>query len=379
MRIVVCLGLAAVLLGAATAQDVVVRPGDVLNVTVLGETQLSGELTVGEDGMIALPLVGEIEVQGQPAPGVARLLTERLSDYLKDPQISVELVKRAPLKVVVGGAVKSPGLYFIACDSRLAEALAAAGGLATDANPSEVSFTHPGDRPLVLDFRLFLEQGDQTQNPLLESGDHIMVAEGPLEPENAARIIGQVLRPGAYELRGSVTPWDMVAKAGGLLPGANTQEAILRPDGGDPQVIDMAALLRPEAMTTAPVLKKGDTLVIPGFNTQVYVLGGVKSPGPYYVPAGARLLDAIAVAGGVTEFAQLNESYLLRAPAGGAGPALRQPVDLRKLLVEGDFQYNVDLQPGDTLFVPVRTPRSPGGSTMERAIGVLAPLLYLFL
>jgi hypothetical protein len=56
---------------------------------------------------------------------------------------------------------------------------------------------------------------------------------------------------------------------------------------------------------------------------------------------------------------------------------LRQPVHLRKLLVEGDFQYNVDLQPGDTLFVPVRTPRSPGRSTVERAMSVLAPLLYL--
>jgi polysaccharide export outer membrane protein len=368
--------VAAIVAGAAVAQPVTVRPGDTLNISVLGEDKLSGKMVVSEDGVLALPLAGEITVAGRTAAELARLLTERLAQYIKEPQVTVDIVARAPLQVAVSGEVKSPGIYPVPCDSRLAEALAASGGAAPEADLSRVSLVRSGDKPQVLDLRRFLEQGDETQNPQLASGDHVIVAKRPKEPENACHILGQVLHPGAYEITGTVTPWDLVAKAGGFLPGANLQQAVLRPAGGQAQVLDLAALLQPQTMANAPALNPGDTLVIPGFTTQVYVLGGVKAPGPYFVQSGARLLDAIAVAGGVTEFAQLDQAFVLRTPAGSA-QAMRVPVDLHKLLMEGDFRCNVEVKAGDTLFVPVRTPRTPGRTFLERAASVLAPLAYL--
>jgi len=68
---------------------------------------------------------------------------------------------------------------------------------------------------------------------------------------------------------------------------------------------------------------------------------------------------------------------VLRTPAGRLGQAVRQPVDLRKLLVEGDFRQNLQVRPGDTLFVPLRTPRTGDRSILERAAAVLAPFIYL--
>lgn len=375
MRIGIALSVAAIVAGAALAQPVMVRPGDTLNISVLGEDKMSGKMVVSEDGMIALPLAGEIKVEGCTTADLTRLLTERLAQYIKDPQVTVDIAARAPLEVAVSGEVKSPGIYPVPFDSRLAEALAAGGGAGPEADLSRISLVRSGDKPQVMDFKRFLEQGDETQNPLLSSGDHVIVALLK-QPPNACQVLGQVVRPGAYEITGTVTPWDLVAKAGGFLPGANLQQAVLRPAGGQAQVIDLAALLTPQAMASAPILNPGDTLVIPGFTTQVYVLGGVKTPGPYFVQSGARLLDAIAVAGGVTEFAQLDQAFLLRTPA-GSGQAVRVPVDLRKLVMEGDFRSNIEVKAGDALFVPVRTPRTGGRTFLERAASVLAPFMYL--
>jgi protein involved in polysaccharide export with SLBB domain len=382
VRIVVCrcLALAAVaallvVAGAVAAQDAVIRPGDVLSISVLGEDALSKQVPVSEDGMVALPLVGSVKAQGETAASMAQRLTEALAKYIKNPQVSVEIAERAPLKVVVSGSVKTPGLYSIPCDSRLSEALAAGGGPAPDADLSRVAVLSAGAAPRTLDYMRFLNQGDETQNPVLAPDDHVMVPQRPPEPENACRIVGQVARPGSYELTGAVTPWDLIAKAGGLLPGANPREALLKSAEGQPQTLDLTVFLQPQSIANAPVLRPGDTLVIPALTAQVYVLGGVRTPGPYYVTSGAKVLDAIALAGGVTEAAQLDKAYLLRASANPAKQATRQPVDLRKLLVDGDLALNVEVKGGDTLFIPMRGPS--GRSTWDRVTPLLAPLLYL--
>lgn len=382
MRVAIALIVAAMIVGAALAQPVTIRPGDTLNVSVLGEDKMSGKMVVSEDGMIAIPLAGEIKVDGCTTADLTRTLTERLGQYIKDPQVTVDISVRAPIKIAVSGGVKSPGIYPVPADSRLADAIAAAGGTIVapgatgglEADLSKISLVRSGDKPQAVDFKRFIEQGDETQNPLLSSGDHVIVATLK-QPPNSCQVLGQVVRPGAYEVTGTVTPWDLVAKAGGSLPGANLQQAVLRPATGQARVIDLEALLTPQAMASAPILSPGDTLVIPGFTTQIYVLGGVKTPGPVFVRSDAHLLDAIATAGGITETARLEEAFVLRASSNSA-QATRIPTDLRKLLMEGDMRLNIQMRPGDTLFVPSRLPRA-GRSFLQQAASILGPLAYL--
>lgn len=362
--------------GTAAAQDLIVRPGDVLNISVLGEDTLTRKVSVADDGTISLPLVGNLKAEGETTSGITRLLGERLAQYIKNPQVSVEIAERAPLKIVVSGSVKTPGLYSIPCDSRLSDALAVAGGPAPGADFSQVTVTSAGAPPRALDYTRFLNQGDETQNPVLVPGDHVMVAQRPPELENVCHVVGQVAKPGQYDLTPGLTPWDLIAKAGGLLPGANPREAILKSADGQQKPINLAVLLEPQNIATAPVLNSGDTLIIPILSTQVYVLGGVKTPGPYYVQSGARVLDAIAMAGGVIESAQLDKAYILRSAPKQPGQTARQPVDLRKLLVDGDLALNVEVKGGETLFIPMRG-ASTGRSAWERIMGGLGPLLYL--
>jgi polysaccharide export outer membrane protein len=125
VRAATALIVAAMIAGAASAQPVTIRPGDTLNVSVLGEDKMSGKMVVSEDGMIAIPLAGEIKVDGCTTADLTRLLTERLGPYIKDPQVTVDISVRAPIKVAVSGGVRSPGIYPVPADSRLADAIAA--------------------------------------------------------------------------------------------------------------------------------------------------------------------------------------------------------------------------------------------------------------
>jgi len=374
VRTIACLCLALLVTAVAVGAEISVRPGDGLGISVLGEKDLTGKVMVQEDGAIALPLVGEVVVQGLTPTAIAGLLSERLAQYVKNPQVTVQIVERAPLKIVVSGAIRSPGVYLVPAGSRMAEALALAGGPTPAANLSQVSVVRAGSARVV-DYARFLDGGDATLDPLLESGDTLRVAERNPELDDV-RVIGKVVKPGAYRARDSLTPWDLITEAGGLVPGANPRQAMLKPLAGEPRIVDLTALLDAEGMAGAPVLKAGDTLVVPGFDTQVYILGGVVRPGPCLVQEGTRVLEAVAEAGGVTEFAVLDQAYIVRAAAGRSGSGTREPINLRKLMVEGDMALNVELRTGDALFIPVRTPGAHR-PLLERAASVLAPLIYL--
>ena len=78
----------------------------------------------------------------------------------------------------------------------------------------------------------------------------------------------------------------------------------------------------------------------------VSVLGQVVRPGIYALRPGATVLEALSAAGGLTENASVTEARLVRASGEN------QPLALDDLLIRQDMQYNVALQPGDTLLVP---------------------------
>ena len=375
MRTAICLCLAIIFAGISVAQEVTAHPGDGLSVTVLGEKELSGRVAVRDDGTITLPLAGSVKVAGQTTAVIARLITERLAEYVKNPQVTVEMVERASIKVTVSGAVRSPGVYFVARDSRVADALAVAGGTIPAADPSRLSLIR-GSRSEMYDYRRFLAAGDMSQNPVLDTGDNVLIAERIPEVDGV-RVQGMVVKPGAFLLREGMTPWDAISEAGGLSPGANPRQALLRSRAGDTQTMDLTILLGPQAVASAPVLRPGDSLIIPGFSTQVFILGGVNRPGAYYVQEGTRVLEAIGQAGGVSDFAVLDQAKLLRAAGGPGGKSSVQvPVNLRKLL-EGDLALNLQMQAGDTLSIPINNPAARPRGVLEKIAPYLGPLMYL--
>jgi polysaccharide export outer membrane protein len=83
---------------------------------------------------------------------------------------------------------------------------------------------------------------------------------------------------------------------------------------------------------------------------RVFVLGQVGRPGPVSFKQGQRIMEAIAGAGSYNEIAWLEEATLTHK-----GSQEADPLDLRKLFLDGDMSQNVQLKDGDTIFIPEDT------------------------
>ncbi len=83
---------------------------------------------------------------------------------------------------------------------------------------------------------------------------------------------------------------------------------------------------------------------------RVFVVGEVKTPGPYLLKTRTTILQAIAMAGGFTQFASKNKMMLVRSKGDGSDERIRVSFD--DLVYGGDRQENLILKAGDTIFVP---------------------------
>lgn len=103
------------------------RPGDVVSLTVLGEPELTlQEVAIAEDGTVQVPLAGAVSAEGLTMGEFGDALSRRLANYLRNPQVAVNIAKPVVRTVAVEGEVDRPGVYPITRDTTLLGALALA-------------------------------------------------------------------------------------------------------------------------------------------------------------------------------------------------------------------------------------------------------------
>ncbi len=174
-------------------------------------------------------------------------------------------------------------------------------------------------------------------------------------------ILGGVQKPGGYEMspRQGMTILQLIASAEGFTDRACKEYAqIVRRRGRDREVIRLSvaeverqvARGRPEADLE---LHPDDLVVIPSSARVFYVLGQVKNPGAFPLPVDTRVTVSMAVsqAGSYTKFASTGRIQVLRQPP--LGDPVKLTVDLDEV-IEGRLEKDVELQPGDVIWVPER-------------------------
>jgi polysaccharide export outer membrane protein len=380
-------------------------PGDVIEVTVSSHTGYDRTLTIQPDGRIHFAVAGEIAAAGLTVPQLAARLQEGLSAELIDPRVTVALkeINRGLLRrVSVLGAVKNPGSYELKQQSTLAELLATAGGPTPVADLRRISVTRAdGGKNVRADLSRALRTGEVSDNVALEPGDLIIVPEGP---PPTALVLGEVARPGSYELQGAMRLLDALSLAGGPTPRADLRRVTLTRTGQtDAETIDLQELLTrgqpakesprlpargsgeqtvsyPEPRAASDerraasdegasiVLRPGDTLVVPENERKFYVLGEVNRAEAFPLKPNDRLLDAITTAGGATREADLTRVMLIRKDPKGQ-PVVRR-LDLKQMMKTGDLARNEPLREGDVIFVSNRKPKPP----IPEFLGLLYPL-----
>lgn len=151
--------------------------GDILEVSVWRNTDLDKNVIVRPDGVISYPLVGDIPAVGLTLTEIDDKLTEALRDYVRNPVVSVAVIKFGGTKVVVLGEVKGPGIYSPPGGGSIIDVIALAGGFTKRAVQRRTFLIRGGlGNPEI--YRLNLARifkGDLSQNVALRSNDIIFV------------------------------------------------------------------------------------------------------------------------------------------------------------------------------------------------------------
>jgi polysaccharide export outer membrane protein len=114
-------------------------PGDVIDVSVYQEKELSTTVPVRPDGKISIPLVGEITASGKTAIDLQREVAQKYAQYIAQPAVTVVVKEVNSPKVSVLGEVKNPGVYKIKERATVLDAIAMAGGLTEYAKKSKIT------------------------------------------------------------------------------------------------------------------------------------------------------------------------------------------------------------------------------------------------
>ena len=116
-------------LAAAQGDAYVIGGNDVLDVTVWKDPTLSGNILVRADGMISMPLVGDVKAAGLTPLHLASQISEQLKKYVQDPVVSVVVVAIHSKVIYMIGEVSKPGPLDMTPDMTMLEAISSAGGL----------------------------------------------------------------------------------------------------------------------------------------------------------------------------------------------------------------------------------------------------------
>jgi polysaccharide export outer membrane protein len=227
-----------------TAADYTVGPGDVLEVTVFGNDDLSRTPTVQTSGVIALPLLGEVPVAGLPVGDIQKKVTTLLGkDYLVNPQVEVKVKEYHSRHVSLVGEVNSPGRKSLKGCTRLIDVLIEAGGFNSRASGEVIITRRDGtfeDGTTIMQVRLSgaaptLQEQRKLETPLRD-GDLITAS-----PKYYVTVEGEVARPGRYPIEGELTVSGAISLAGGLGRFGSSDLKVRRvdPETGQTQIIEV--------------------------------------------------------------------------------------------------------------------------------------------
>lgn len=155
----------------------VLGANDVVGVQVYNENSVPGTYAIGPDGRISLPLIHDFTVIGLTIPQLQQLITQKLSAFMIDPVVNVQLLRNNSKKYTIIGGVGKPGPYPLLQETTVLDALANDGGFHEFANQKDIIIRR-GTKEFHFNYKDVIKgKNVKQQNITLQDGDIIVVKE----------------------------------------------------------------------------------------------------------------------------------------------------------------------------------------------------------
>lgn len=161
-----------------TSSDYRIGVGDVLNIQVWKETDLTRSVPVRPDGKISFPLLDDLQAAGLTPLELKRILTEKLKQYLSGPRVTVLVEEVNSYKVYVMGEVVLQGSLVLKTRTTLLQAISLAGGFTAYAKRDQIIVLRKNgkkDERIKLNYDRIVAGKNPEQNLVLEPGDTVVV------------------------------------------------------------------------------------------------------------------------------------------------------------------------------------------------------------
>jgi len=224
--------------------------GDVAAADLVAATTPPAGFSVDQEGMIQFPFAGQIKVAGLTADQANRLLTQKLSKYIRNPRVTLRVQAYRSKRVYVDGEVKTPGLLALNdIPMTLMEAINRAGGILPSGDQSQIIVNREG-KNYHINLLQMVRRGVNPNTIMLKSGDVVRVRS---RDESQVFVSGEVVQPRALPMHnGSLTLNEALGDAGGINPNsgdssqiyvvrnADNKQVVYQLDGRSPGALAMA-------------------------------------------------------------------------------------------------------------------------------------------
>jgi len=207
------------------AQPYTIGAGDHLAITVWDQIIplassaggiASPDYIVSSEGKIQFPYAGDLTVAGLTEMQARNLLAERLSQYIKQPEVTLRVLNYRSKRVYANGEIKQTGIIPIDdIPLTLPEALSRAGGITPQGDQSRISVTRNGNTYWI-DLPRLMASGFDPSRITLNNGDMLRVHS---REESKVFVVGEVNKPTTLTLRnGRLSLNEALGEAGGVNP-----------------------------------------------------------------------------------------------------------------------------------------------------------------
>ncbi len=198
------------------AQEYKVGEGDILEINVYENKDLSTAVRVSSTGTIRVPLLGEITVNDLTVSQVAARIERFYSNgYLVDPQVDVFISEHRSKKAIILGQIKNPGQYELRGKVSFLEFISKAGGLTPEAGSIATIKHSPGkgnkNELITINLEELIKKGDTHLNIPIQDNDSIYISKA-----ETYYVSGEVNKPDSYKYEPELTVIKAVTMAGGF-------------------------------------------------------------------------------------------------------------------------------------------------------------------